>query len=187
MTIRLILLLLALALGVSACDSGSVFERPGPRDAGAADGADPPRKKKYDFSLPVGETSADVNEGNVYAALAEGDCAEAQQALDGTQQNFRVPNYVHLFQAGVHLCEKDRDAAETEYAQVVWRGSSGVWFICEMYRAVGSVIKDRSKASLGKCPPIIPLGSTSVPPESPDPLQSNEPEPEVSPTPEPTS
>lgn len=137
----------------------------------------------------MGETSADVNEGNVYAALAEGDCPTAQSNLDATRQNFREPNYVHLFQAGVHLCEKDQGAAKAEYDQVVWQGSNGVWFICEMYRAVGSVLKGRSKASLGKCPPTIPIGSTSLPPETGEPAATPETTPEATPepTPEPTS
>ncbi|MEQ4719467.1 hypothetical protein [Nonomuraea sp. B19D2] len=185
MKTRTLAVALAACLAIGACGSGA-FEGldagDGPDDTSTRAGdhttrpkQDPPAGKqrtKYGFTLPIGNTSVDVNEGQVYDALAEGDCPGAQTALDQTKGNFRSATTVPLFQAGVYLCRKDVASAKSEYAGLVWEGSD-VWFICELRRAVGSVVQQKPKSAFGGCPPVEPLPSS--PDDSPDPAESPDP------------
>ncbi|GAA3212137.1 hypothetical protein [Nonomuraea helvata] len=176
MKIRTVATVLALCLTIGACKSGA-FEGPDTGDrpdgtstrAGKQGPAAGKQRTKYGFTLPTGNTAVDVNEGRVYDALAEGDCPGAQTALDETKGNFRTATTVPLFQAGVYLCRKDVASAKSEYARLVWEGSD-VWFICELHRAVGSVVKQKPKSAFGGCPPVLPLPPS--PDDSPDPAES---------------
>ncbi|TYB61886.1 hypothetical protein FXF51_27885 [Nonomuraea sp. PA05] len=162
--------------GSSPSSSGGDGEVAGGGDGEVAGGGGDParpstgptRKTQYEFTLPVGETSVDVNEGDVYAALSEGRCDDAQALLDSTQGNFRTQQTVPLFQAGVHLCRGDRAAAKAAYARAVYANEENVWFICALDRAVGSVVRGRPKSVLGTCPPVIPRTSTPEPDSSPE-------------------
>ncbi|MEV0235531.1 hypothetical protein [Nonomuraea sp. NPDC050786] len=189
MKTRTVATVLAMCLTIGACKSGT-FEGPdaGDRPDGASTRAgqqDPPAGKqrtKYGFTLPVGNTAVDVHEGAVYDELTDGDCSGAQTALDENKENFSNPEAnVPLFQAGVYLCRKDVAAAKSEYAKVVWTESE-IWFICEMHRAVGTVVKQKPKSAFGGCPPVLPL--TPGPEDSPDPAES--PDPASTPDPEST-
>ncbi|GAA2875301.1 hypothetical protein [Nonomuraea rubra] len=176
----------------SSSSSSSSSEEDGGRVVGAGDGEDqsrassrPPgkRKTRYDFTLPVGETAVDESEGKVYEALSMGRCDEAQALLDGSRQGFRSELTVPLFQAGVHLCRGDVAAARAAYARAVYTNEEGVWFICALDRAVGSVVRGRPKSALGACPPVVPRSSTPEPESSPEasPESSPEASPESSP------
>ncbi|MEV0819623.1 hypothetical protein [Nonomuraea rubra] len=180
------------APGSSSSDDASSSDEDGGRVVGAGDGQDQPRastrppgkrKTRYDFTLPVGETAVDVSEGNVYEALSMGKCDEAQALLDRSRKGFRSQLTVPLFQAGVHLCRGDVAAARAAYARAVYTNEDGVWFICALDRAVGSVVRGRPKSALGACPPVVPRSSTPEPESSPEasPESSPEASPESSP------
>ncbi|UBU16092.1 hypothetical protein [Nonomuraea gerenzanensis] len=158
---------------------GGVAAGSGEEQPGSTGG--PTRKTRYDFTLPVGETAVDVNEGDVYKALSEGRCDDAQALLDEKRGSFRSERTVPLFEAGVHLCRGDVAAAKAAYKRAVYENESKVWFICALDRAVGSVVRQRPKSAFGGCPPVVELGST------PEPESSTETSPETSPESSPES
>ena len=144
--------------------------------------------REYTFGLPVGDTSVNTPAGQVYLPLAFGECDLAQRWLDyNLKSGLTGENAALLLEAGIALCHGDVGAATRAFDATSSPGSES-WFLCELYRVAGSVIRQEPKESLGTCPPPPPLqGEYTLeepPTEGPPPEESptEEPLPEESPS-----
>ncbi len=123
---------------------------------------------RYEFTLPEGDRSVSVNEAIAYDDLYHGRCDQVQSFLDGEPDDphdggwvgLLSPRNVLLFQAGIELCRGDVAAAKPWFDKTQdeygWSGSQG-FYVCHLYKAAGSVIRQRPQSDFecqgGEQPP----------------------------------
>jgi hypothetical protein len=166
------------AVLVSGCNGGTAGGGGGDTAGGGGEGTTGGGGKggggeggrKYDFGLPTGDTSVQAPPGFVYEFLQQGKCDRAQREL-GRQRDGQLLSESTdlLLQAGIALCRGDVAAARTPFAATSAYGA-GPWFLCELYRAAGSVIRQQPRSAFGTCPPIPPKPSLE-PGQSEDPSE----------------
>ncbi len=117
-----------------------------------------PPRRKYSWTLPVGDVSPNENEMRVYDEIRQGRCAAAQGLLDEGWARFASPRNVLLAQAGVEFCQNDVASATQLFRQAERYGWSGLVYddgkpraACELYRSAASVIQQRDRGEF-RCP-----------------------------------
>ncbi|WP_106396302.1 hypothetical protein [Actinocorallia populi] len=195
-----------LLLTLAACNSGAIETPGGENESDTTatasqrpDGGNPGPGDKPDYShldFPLGDTSTDVRPGYVYYQLTQQNCAKAQSTLE---KNLNGPADYHidsatarLLRVGIALCGRDTATATRLFTGAAKPADS--WFMCELYRTAGSVLRAQPRSAFGTCPdiPAFPGPPDDPYPEDPGP-DVDEPgtqEPEVpgtgeSPAPEP--
>lgn len=128
--------------------NGNATEADPGGDNGGDNGED-----EFRFTLPVGEKGVDAGESEVYPSIQRGECSRAQELLDGPADNpeaalwhrFDNPRNVLLFQAGIALCDGDRDGAQGWYdaAEQLGFAETDKPNICPMYQVTSSVLAQR--------------------------------------------
>ncbi|WP_432872417.1 hypothetical protein [Microbispora rosea] len=131
------------------------------------------------LELPVGNGGVNPNTGIVYYYLSKKQCSEAHAKLDELQSSgppFEITNKndLLLLRIGIALCEgRDKDA-KSAFAGAIRTDTPQ--FMCFLYVAEASLIRQKPKSSFAPCPPDENSGpppdenSTPPPDENSTPL-----------------
>ena len=111
----------------------------------------PPERIRYSWRLPIGDVSPNYEEKEVYDALHDSECAEAQEALDTLWSKFQSPRNVLLAQAAIGFCRGEQAKGTAMFARAQKLGFKGLLSpedtqprpACEYYKALSSVINQK--------------------------------------------
>jgi hypothetical protein len=125
-------------------------------------------EEEYGWGLPDGPyTPDDTFEDDVYVPLQDGSCAGGQARLEEFWRALKSPRGVLLYQAAVHACRGELDAARQRFEQASaygwqgldWVAFGGFMYDCQVYKSVRSVLEQRPRTDLtcqGGDPPAWP-------------------------------
>jgi hypothetical protein len=131
-----------------------------------------PTRRRYSWTLPIGDVSPNENEKRVYDLVRHGDCAGAQGELDENWTRFESPRNVLLAQAGIHFCRDDLTAGTAMFRRAERYGWAGLLHdgdntpraACEYYRSGASVLNQKPRSGFA-CPRGEPPQWTEPEPE----------------------
>jgi hypothetical protein len=111
-------------------------------------------EEEYGWGLPDGPyTPDDTFEDDVYVPLQDGSCTNGQAKLDLHWRGLKSPRGVLLYQAAVHACRGELDAARQRFEQAStygwqgldWVAFGGFMYDCQVYKSVRSVLEQRAR------------------------------------------
>jgi hypothetical protein len=149
--------------GGTGGDSGDV-DGAGETDGTGGDVEVP--EEEYSWGLPSGDPGVDPFGNAVYLELRSS-CAAGQSWLDENWRESPSPQTVLLFQAAVVVCAGERESGRRMFAEAEaryggWPGIGDFPSVCEVFKAVVSVLEQVAPATVacpdGDQPPWTPGG-----------------------------